>query len=57
MEFLITMENETRDVDTCQMVSISKEQILRIKGGNSCSNSHGGNDGPDNVTVGEDEEG
>jgi hypothetical protein len=54
MEFLVTMENETRDVDTCQMVAISKDQILRIRGGTSCGNSHDGPEAPDdNVTLGD----
>jgi hypothetical protein len=53
MEFLVTMENKSRDMETCQMVAISKDQILRIRGGTSCGNSHGGQDGPDNVSIGD----
>jgi hypothetical protein len=40
------MENKTRDVETCQMVAISKDQILKIRGGISCGNSY-----HDDVTV------
>jgi hypothetical protein len=57
MEFLVNMENKTRDVETCQMVAISKNQILKIRGGTSCGNSytcgnsHGGR--PDSSSVGD----
>jgi hypothetical protein len=58
MEFLVTMENETSDVETCQMVAISKDQILRIRGGTSCGNSHTGDGSPDDhVSVGDNGEG
>lgn len=40
MEFLLTMKNETRDVETCQMEAISKDQLLMIRGGNPIGNSY-----------------
>jgi hypothetical protein len=53
MEFLVTMENKTSNVEICQMVAISKDQISRIRGGNSCGNSHGGGGYPDDVSIGD----
>jgi hypothetical protein len=53
MEFLVTMENKSRDVETCQMVAISKNQILKIRGGTSCGNSHDGGGYPDDASIGD----
>jgi hypothetical protein len=47
MEFLVSMEKKSRDVETCQMVAISKEQISRIRGGD------GDGSPDDNVSMGD----